>query len=252
MLRISLSFVLSCICLSLLAQEEVSDNISTDETKILFRKEKSGYVMVSSNGFGVGYRSGKHLTGYKKRILEFEISSYKHPKEIKILNPYFENSKGYYYGKLNSMILLHAGYGRQKILNSKPYWGGVELRYFYSGGLSLGLLKPVYLYILHETSNPSLFTIPIERYDPDKHFTENIYGKAPFHYGFSKIKPMPGLYFKAGLNFEYGAYDESIKGIEAGLFVDAYLKPVPIMAYNTNQSFLISMYLAIHIGGRSN
>ncbi len=234
------------------SQQNMTQDSLLSDTKILLRKENSGFLMIHTSGFGAGFRMGKHLTGYKKRMLEFELTGFKHPKEIKSINPYFENSKSYIYGKMNSFFLVHAGWGRQKIINSKPYWGGIELRYFYSGGISMGLLKPVYLYILNETNDPKLYNITIEKYDPNKHFSENIYGRAPFQYGFGKIKPMPGIYAKVGLNFEYGAYDESIKAIEAGVFIDLYAKPVPIMAYNTNQNLFLSLYLAFHFGSRSN
>lgn len=232
-------------------QITVSDSLSSD-AKILFRKEQSGFVMLHSGGLGCGYRLGKKLTGYKKRMLEFELTGLKHPKETKTYNQYFQNTKSYVYGKLNSFYLIHAGWGRQKIINSKPYWGGIELRFFYSGGASIGLLKPVYLYVLHETSDPTLFIKSLERYDPEKHYAENIFGRAPFHYGIGKTKLVPGIYAKAGLNFEYGAFDESIKALEAGIFVDAFMKPIPMMAYNTNKSVFLSLYLAFHFGSRSN
>lgn len=232
-------------------QITITDSLSKD-TKVLFRKEQSGFVMLHTAGFGLGYKQGKHLTGYKKRMLEFEFTGIKHPKEIKTYNPYFQNTKSYVYGKLNSFYLLHAGYGRQKILNSKPYWGGIELRLFYSGGATIGFLKPVYLYILQSTPDPYLFFKSIERYDPAKHFSENIYGRAPFHYGMGKTKLTPGIYAKTGLNFEYGTYDENIKAIEAGIFVDAFPKPVPLMAENTNKSVFLSLYIAFHFGSRSN
>lgn len=223
-----------------------------DNTTVLLRKEKSGFFMIHTGGFGIGYRSGKHITGYKKKMFEIELTGMKHPKEIKISNPYFENSKSYVFGKENSFFMLRAGLGKQKIINSKPYWGGVELRYFYYGGFSLGLLKPVYLYILNETGTPNIYNLAMERYDPDKHFAENIFGRAPFFHGFDQLKPMPGLYAKIGFNFEYGTYDENLKAIETGITIEAYLKPVPIMAFNENKNIFISLYLSFHFGYRGN
>lgn len=208
--------------------------------------------MVHTSGFGLGYRSGKHITGYKKRMFEVELTGMKHPKEIRTVNHYFENAKSYIYGKENSFFILRGGVGTQKIINSKPYWGGVELRYFYYGGLSLGLLKPVYLYILQETSVPYQYNLAIEKYDPDKHFAENIYGRAPFFHGIGKTKPVPGLYLKTGLNFEFGVYDETLKAIEAGVALDGYLEKVPIMALESNSNYFVSLYISFHIGTRRN
>ncbi|NTW33013.1 MAG: hypothetical protein HGB12_10365 [Bacteroidetes bacterium] len=140
---LKLTYILSFLlffCVSHGQQISLSDTI-LNETKVLLRKEQSGFLMIHTQGFGAGYRTGRHLTGYKKRMFEIELTGMKHPKEVKIINPYFENSKSYVYGKENSFLLIRAGIGIQKIINSKPYWGGVELKYYYYGGLSLGLLN---------------------------------------------------------------------------------------------------------------
>ena len=69
----------------------------------------------------------------------------KHPKQIRVINPYYYNARSYVYGKLNHVYMLRIGYGFKKLLNRKPYWGGIELRVLYMGGLSLAFAKPVYL-----------------------------------------------------------------------------------------------------------
>jgi hypothetical protein len=241
------------LLISLISFGQISlSDTSITAAKVLLRKEKSGFLMIHTSGFGLGYRSGKHITGYKKRVYELELTGMKHPKEIRTVNRYYENAKSYIYGKKNSFYILRGGIGIQKIINSKPYWGGVELRYFYYGGLSLGFLKPVYLYILKETNNPSIYSLSVERYDPDKHFEENIFGRAPFFYRFGQMTPVPGIYLKTGLNFEFGVYDESLKAIEAGVAVDGYLDKVPIMATEPNSNYFVSLYLSFHIGSRRN
>lgn len=245
------AFFLSCSLITKAQSVSLGDTVIND-SKVLMRKEKSGFFMLHTAGIGAGYRSGKHITGYKKKMFEVEITGMKHPKEIKSINPYYENAKSFVYGKLNSLIIIRSGFGRQKVINSKPYWGGVELRYFYFGGISMGLLKPVYLYILYESSAPYVYNLQIERYDPDKHSTDDIFGRASFFHGFDKIKPLPGIYAKAGLNFEYGAYDETVKAVECGITIDAYPKPAPIMAFNTNKSVFLSLYISFHFGARSN
>jgi len=248
---IFVSILVFCFSFSKGQQISLSDTTVSD-TKVLLRREKTGFLMLHTSGFGLGYRTGRNITGYKKRVFEIELTGMKHPKEIRTVNPYFENSKSYIYGKENSFLLLRAGIGKQKIINSKPYWGGVELRYFYYGGLSLGLLKPVYLYILHKTSNDYEYDLSIEKYDPDIHFAENIFGRAPFFQGFNHVKPMPGIYLKTGLNFEYGTYDESVKAIEAGIALDAYSKDVPILAFVKNKNYFVSLYISFHFGSRGN
>jgi hypothetical protein len=223
-----------------------------DDVGVLLRKEKSYYLNLHSNGWGIGYRTGKHLTGYLKRMYEIEFVSMKHSKEIKSLNPYFENAKSFVYGKLNSYFILRPGIGLQKVINEKPYWGGIQLRYFgYLGG-SIGFLKPNYLYILSLAPSGDYYERTIEKYDPNKHYIENIFGRAPFYKGLDEIKIHPGIYLKGGLNFEYGTNPEKLKSLELGFCLDAYLKSVPIMAFDQNKNFLLNLYLSIHFGKRYN
>ncbi|MFC1733829.1 hypothetical protein ACFL6I_26310 [candidate division KSB1 bacterium] len=227
------------------------DNI--DELNVLYRHEKSGFAMLYSDGWGIGYRQGKHITGFKKRMYEVELQvNRKHPKEVKSLNILFNNSKRYVYGKLNYLSVLRGGIGIQKVLNDKPYWGGVQVRYYYSGGVSLGFTRPYYLYIINYTDSQYEFYLTDEAYDPDKHYISDIYGRGPFGKGFGKIKIHPGIYGKFAFNFEFGEYQQEIRSLEVGIIVDAYLEPIPIMAYDTNKQYNISLFVSIHFGKRFN
>ncbi|NTW33137.1 MAG: hypothetical protein HGB12_11015, partial [Bacteroidetes bacterium] len=114
------------------------------------------------------------------------------------------------------------------------------------------LLKPVYLYILNETNTPYEYNLTTEQYDPSKHFTDNIYGRTSFFNGFGKIKPLPGLYLKTGLNFDYGVTDKNLKSIEAGIAFDIYPKPVQIMAFNDNSYYFLTLYISLSLGARGN
>ena len=58
-------------------------------------------------------RKGKNITANKKRMWEAEIVNMKHPKEVRSVNPYFDNAKSFFYGKLNSMMVVRAGIGQQ-------------------------------------------------------------------------------------------------------------------------------------------
>ena len=228
---------------------------SNVDGKVILKKEKSGSINVHSSSVnigGFGYRSGNFINGFKKRMIEFEVVSMRHPKEIKTVNPFFENSKSYYFGKLNNVYSVRAGYGIQKVLSSKPYWGGVELRFLYFGGVSLGVTKPVYLYIINDSYNIYEVLLSVERYNPDKHSIHDIYGRGPFGKGIDKLKVYPGLYTRLGLNFEYGLWDESINALETGVIIDVYPKPIPIMAFNKESYFFISFYLSFNFGKRFN
>jgi len=227
-----------------------SEEYDESDNKILLRKEWSFSGIAHSGGFGVGYRNGRHITAYKKRMLELDIVGMKHPKEIKSINPFFENSKSYVYGKINNLFIIRPGIGIQKVINNKPLWGGVEVRYFYYGGMSLAITKPVYLYIINFSPVPYKFVYTVEQYNPDEHFFDNIYGRGPFSKGFNKLSLHPGAYAKAGLNFEYGTEDRMLRVLEVGAVLDVYPKPVPLMAFNNADYYFLSFYLSLNFGQR--
>ncbi len=247
------------------AQVPVSIDIPNDSTSnnVLYRKEKYGSIIVDNLGLGINYRSGKNLTAFKRRMFEIEFVTMRDPKQIKTINPYFLNSTSYVYGKLNDVFVLRSGIGFHKLLNSKPYWGGVELRYYYSGGVSLGLAKPIYLQITNYVSQGSYYNyyITTERYNPYEHFpfavnvngrTIDIYGKASFLKGINKIKFYPGIYGKFGFSFDFGSEDNSVKALELGTTIDVFPKAIPIMAFCKKRNLFLTIYFSFSFGKRYN
>ena len=219
------------------------------DNKILFRKEQTGSIMVHSGGFGIGYHNGKSVTFLRKFMWEIEVLSIKHPKEYKV-SSYYQNSKNFIFGKLNSFYTIRGGVGQQHVLNRKPYWGGVEVRLFYYGGISLGITKAQYLNIVKIDEVTGNYKTVQERYDPAVHAITDIFSKGSFFKGFNYMGIYPGLYAKIGLSFEYGADEHFVKALECGVFADGFYKNVPIMAYQKNQFIFVNAYIGLHFGKR--
>ena len=182
-------------------------------------------------------------------MVEFELVTMKHPKEVKTVNPYVDNAKGFIYGKQFSVAMLRAGYGIQKVIYSRSDKNGLEIRYNGYLGASLAFAKPVYLNILYIDDQGVISIVP-EKYDPDKHDIVNVVGKAPFFTGIGESKLHPGLYGKFSFSFEYGDKDTKIRALEAGVVVDGYLKEIPIMAFTDNTNIFVNLYLAYYFGKR--
>lgn len=230
------------------AQEEPEfDSIANN---ILLRKEMNGAFFLHTNGWGIEYRMGKNRTAFNKLMLEADLAEYKHSKEIKSINQFYTNTRSYIYGKLNAVYLVRTGIGEQKMLNRKPYSGGVELRLFYFGGLSVAMTKPVYLNVLTYDTTETRMVIVTEKYDPKKHFQEDIYGRASFLKGFNEIKPYPGAYAKLALGIEFNNVNQSTKLLEVGAVLDYFAKPVPIMATKKADQFFLTLYLSLGFGKR--
>ncbi len=232
-------------------QAQIESAIDTSKNILLF-KEASGGLLLHTQGWGLKFSKGYNKTAFKKRMLVFELVEMQSQKQIRTINPYFTNSKSYIYGKLNSYFIIRASYGIHRLLNRKPYWGGVELRFFYMGGVSLGFAKPVYLYILKPSPIFYEYTISEERYDPEEHFVDNIFGRASFTKGFNEIGVYPGFHVKVGLDFDYGVYRTKVKSLEAGATLDIFPRPVPMMAFNDPNYFFLTLYLNFNFGKRYN
>lgn len=244
--------IISCISLFvsgfIFAQDATTLVQSGVDINVMYRNEAVFGLLAHSNGFGMTYRRGRHVTGTRKRVLEVELVNMSHPKEIKSVNPYFENSKGFYYGKLNSIIIPRVGIGFQNVLFRKAERKSVEIRYSTYLGASIALAKPVYLEILHQTNINSEFNLSTEKYDPNEHTFDKIYGRAPYFKGFDQTKFFPGGYAKFALSFEYGDLRSDVKVIEVGTTLDVYPKVVPIMAYTSNYQLFPSIYISLIYG----
>jgi hypothetical protein len=200
-----------------------------------------------TNGFGFGGQFGKEHSIHLRSGFDVEYTYYRHFKEQR---QRYENNlykqEVLVYGKLNYFGMLRGGYGFTRILNAKPYWGGVEVGYFLYGGVSLGFSVPVYLKVL-KMENGQVETFS-ERYDPQVHQMGNIVGKDAFKKGLKEIKPHPGIYLKTGLSFDFAGSDANIVKLDIGVASDIYLFPVEKMAFSPKQYVLLTGYLTFHLG----
>ena len=240
-------FLLFFVSVSFAQQSELYE----EDVPLIYKNEASGGVTIHSNGWGLNFRRGTHITGYKKKMYEFEAVTMHHPKEFK--TSYYENGNEYVYGKLNQLLILRTGIGIQKVIYGKGDRSGVEVRYNCVAGLSTGITKPVYLVVsVPKVGGANQEREPlIKKYDPATDFPDNIIGQADFGNGMYELKLHPGLYGKFGFSFEYGSSDTDIKSIETGMVVDAFPSVIPIMALNENQQVYFSFYVTIFpIGGK--
>lgn len=232
---------------SALAQQTIYE-----DARVPFRREMYGGALLHGDGWGLHFHHAKYRTATDRRLLSIEVVGMKHPKEVKSFNPYYEDSRGYFYGKLNALTILRPTYGRKLQLTDKIRRSGVEINWVWGIGPSIGLLKPVYLEIGKPDAIP-YDTYVIERYDPNAHNVQNIYGRASWLNGIGEIRPYFGGFGRMALNFEYSGRTTGIKAIETGVALDAYPVEVPIMAELdgvSNKQFFFQFYIAVQFGKR--
>jgi hypothetical protein len=230
-------------------QGPVAENLET--TRYVYKKEWSGGFSLSNRGFGGITRYSIFPSNFIKTQFEAEVVKLRHPKEVKIVNPYYSNAKSYVYGKENSFFTLRTGLGSQFLIFDKAPKEGVEISLVTMGGISWGLLKPVYLEIIQDNVDPNQPDIVSERFDKNQHNITNILGYSGFNKGLNELSVVPGLYIKSGLSFDWSVKDDKVLSLEAGAVVDYFAKPIPIMAefdQIKNDRLFLSLYATILFG----
>ena len=231
---------------------------------IVYEKEFSGDFRLHTNGWAVAVNFGKLQTYYKTRYYHLEFGELKHPKEFKQsfdlnFTPNTTISRSFAFGKQNSFYALRGGYGEKRYLSEKARQRGVAVGMSYQAGPVLGLLKPYYLEIVRRQDGIDVQTTT-EKYSPanaDLFLDVNdIYGAAGFREGLGELSVRPGVHGKFALHFDWGAFDEFVKALEAGVMVDVFFQDVPIMVENEaitnveNRPYFINLYLAFQLGKR--
>lgn len=212
-------------------------DIATDddvplENRIIYSNQNTFRIVAMTQGFGVGFNVGKIKNIYSTRIWDFEVTNLFSLKNVRLINPYTTGSKPFVYGKLNNCLVVRASFGEQRRIYGKPYWGGVETRVVYQGGVSLAILKPYYYYVLAvqtDETGQAYETYGYQTFDQRDQWID-ILGRAPFFQGFSGLKVSPGLHFKAGVNFDFAKSDAKVRALEAGAMLEAYPLGVALMA----------------------
>jgi hypothetical protein len=241
------AFLLMSLCLVTYGQGE----LDTQE-KILFQNERSISVSLNSNGFGAGFRFGKRKTYLNKTLYDIGIAYIKHPKEVKISPPayYYTTSRRYVNGKINLFVNLRPSIGLQRELFSKEDKGSIAIKYYYGGGPSLGISKPIYYsFNIYSRSGQYESTVD-EKYEfgQNPFIIPEIAGRASFWKGFNELAVYPGLHAYAGFSFEYSAINQIINAIDVSVFFDAFNKKIPIMYSKYNSQFFLTLSISYRFG----
>jgi hypothetical protein len=218
-----------------------------EQQKIFFRNERSFAILLNTDGLGLSYRESKRIDYLNKKYFEIEFGSLKHPKEVKLSNPYYQTPGTFVFGKLNTVFYLRGSLGHQHEIYKKADLGGIAIRYFYSGGLVIGLYKPIYYKVLYPVSTTE-FDIKEEKFDVTIHQPGDIYSKSSFFKGINETKFLPGLFAKGGFNFEYSKQDKVIHAIELGAQINLFPKKIPIMATADNKAIFFSLFASYRFG----
>ena len=241
----------ACLVMLFLFSHTLSfgQDVGEPEMQRVTAKEWNLEFFLNTNGGGLGFQRGWTPDYFNKHFWEINFLYNQHPKAVRGRNITYGEATTYSYGKMCDLFFLRGGYGYQRILNHKPYWGGVQVRFTLSGGFTLGMGLPVFLNI-REPDLIGYYTIKVEQYDPDNpdHNIDNIIGRAGFFRGIGKTALRPGFYAKTGLNFDFSKNNYTIHALEVGASIDMIFPFIQQMAQNRTKPFYLCAYIAYHFG----
>jgi len=218
-----------------------------------YENEFSMGAKVSTSGWGIFGDYTKDVDLDKKRVAYFELEFLNHPKETKRVNEFtvgYSPPKPFVYGKQNTFFNLKAAIGEKRMIGQKAEKSGFQISANYAGGFAAGFVKPYYLAV-YSNAEQGVPTVNVA-YSPE---TANIfldytsiYGASGFSIGFNEISVIPGIFGKAGLNFDWATYDDFVKAAEAGIGAELYLRDIPIMILENNKPYFVYLYLSLQFG----
>jgi len=233
---------------------QVRDGISTgkdlvygeDGIDILYSHTSGVHLIAHSQGAGIGAHYGLFINAKTSRSINSDLLFFKHEKEERTSNPVYIDGLPYIFGKLNSFLIFRINIETRKEITPKLRNGAVKVERVFRYGVGLGFEKPVYL----EIGYPEIMYdyLVTERYNPDEHFYNDIYGRSPWVNGLDEMTVIPGGNLSYGLSFEYGDVRGRTRYIEMGTSLDVFVRPVEIMAVQFVESQLLFLSLYIKIG----
>lgn len=219
-----------------------------EEGTLVYRKHSIFGLQARTNGYGLFYEIGKMKTNYTTNIYRIDITEIKSQKEERSAKGFFGNP--YIYGKLNNFYQARLGFGQQRLLGNKGNKNGVAVTAVYSGGLALGLLRPYYLEVEDPVGGDNRI-ITYSKADSALFLSDAaIVGRGGLFKGFNEMKLKPGGFVKAALRFDYGRFNEVVKGIEIGLTTEFYSQKIPIYFAQKEKQLFFQGYIALLFGQR--
>lgn len=219
----------------------------------LFKREASGGVRVTHNGFTILGQYGWIKNIYGAPFIEAEYF-YHHNYQFKKIKSPLSNGRDFYFGVQNRLHVIRLGGGYKRTLADKSEQKGVRLSLQASGGISLALLKPYYLSLYYPDGPDSIPVFRDEKYTEananrfiDRRF---IAEASPDYLGMNEIQVVPGAHGKLSLEFDFGSRDAFIATLETGVIVDLYYKRLPLVINDTNRMYMGSFFIGVRLGKR--
>jgi hypothetical protein len=221
-----------------------------EEGDLIFNRQNVFGIHLASDGYGISYEKGFFRTPNRTLLWQFELNEKHSPKEhhISASNDGFDFSSIVPY-KLNNLYEFKVAIGQQILIGGKGNKNGVAVTALYSGGLTLGMLKPYFLQITNAITNASNEQT-YAQFAKDSAVGDQITGSAGFLVGWGNLTVKPGVNARQAMRFDYGRLNTTVAAIEVGLTEEFFAGKMPIMYEVPAKQFFFNAYVAILFGNR--
>ncbi|RAW03531.1 hypothetical protein DQQ10_02800 [Pseudochryseolinea flava] len=207
-----------------------------------FNKNTSGGLIG-----GLVFKKARKLNDRVLETYGVEVMNVKHRLERRVNA--INSGNFYIFGKANYLYAIRLQYGRDLILFKKASQQGVEIKSVFAAGPSIGVVAPYYV---EYSLAPGGARTTTGQYDPDNTNmnTGQILGTGRLFQGIGESKIVPGVNFKAAINFELGTTKSQVTGFEAGFLLDVYSKKIELMPEAKTYSVFPILFITLFYGGR--
>jgi hypothetical protein len=222
-----------------------------EEGDLIFNKHSIFGIRLATDGYGINWEKGKFITPTRTLLYQFELNEKKSPKEHKVsTSPDQFNYSSLVPYKLNNFYIFKASIGQQHLIGGKGNKNGVAVTALYSGGISVGMLKPYYVDVqLDQSQGGGTTRMTFTELQTDT-LPYVVTGASGFTVGWGHLKIKPGLNAKGAMRFDYGRLNQTVTAIEVGLTGEYYFSKIPQVLLVPQKTFFFNAYVQIMFGSR--
>ncbi len=221
-----------------------------EEGDLIFNKHNIFGIRLATDGYGINFEKGKFKTPTRTMLYQFELNEKKSPKEHKINSGDGTiNYSSVVPYKLNNFYIFKLAIGEQRLIGGKGNKNGVAVTALYTGGISIGMLKPYYVDVVKHNNTQESSRMTFDQLAKDTTVYE-VQGASGFTVGWGHLKIKPGLNAKGAMRFDYGRLNQTVTAIEVGLTGEYYFSKIPQVMLVPQKNFFFNAYVQIMFGSR--
>ncbi|MNU14603.1 hypothetical protein D3C71_52950 [compost metagenome] len=265
------------------AQDKVWQSVNTRKIKVQEKakaqqqKTRTRIKQLKEWGTDSNYRhavyvGGRlHTTGWSGQVhyhfnknpkdesfIRLQVSEIRHEKEVRQqrqdtayrgLTAY----RPYIFGKQYKVYTTQLGYGREWTIIPSILQGNISLKASLEAGLSLTLLKPIYLNLLRYDAQQQAYASS-EAYTEDNQdlflSRNRILGADKWSKGLNELRCIPGIYISPSVIFSPDRPSGFVQQFQIGAQLACYTKAIPVLLQQKNTFWQASFFVGISLGKR--